>query len=93
MTKREAPPLPHEPAPYELADLTAVQAVAAGTASADQQKRAMKWIVEKACDTYGLGWHPDGPHAATFVAGRRFGGMQIVKAVHINVGALKKREQ
>jgi hypothetical protein len=88
--KREGPPLPHAPAPYHLADLTAVQAVAGGTATPDQQRRAMQWIVESACDTYGLGWHPEGGHAASFVAGRRFGGLQVVKAIKINVGLLKK---
>lgn len=92
MTKKsheEVPPA-FEPAKYELADLTAVQAVAAGTANEDQQRRAMKWIIESACDTYGLGWHPGGPHEASFVAGRRFSGMQIVKATKINVSALRK---
>jgi hypothetical protein len=85
-------PLPFAPAPYELADLTAVQAVAAGTADGRQQQRAMKWIIENVCDTYGLGWHPDGDHASSFVAGRRFAGLQIVKAINLNVGALRKSE-
>lgn len=68
----------------------AVQAVAEGTASQLQQQRALRWIIEQACETYGLGWHPGGPHEASFVAGRRFGGMQIVKALKINVSALKR---
>lgn len=90
--KKRGAPLPHQPAEYELADLTAVQAIAAGTADPDQQRRGLKWIVESACDTYGLGWHPDSSHAASFVSGRRFGGMQIVKAININVSQLRKNE-
>lgn len=92
MTRRQAvaPPPPFLPAPYELADLSAVQAVARGEADGQQQKRALKWIIEQACDTYGLGWHPDGPHAASFVAGRRFSGMQVVKAVNVNISLLRK---
>lgn len=91
--KRTDPPPPFLPADYHLADLTAVQAIAAGTATADQQRRALKWIVEQVCDTYGLGWHPDGGHASSFVAGRRFAGLQIVKAANVNVSALRKAEE
>lgn len=52
----------------------------------------MKWIIENACDTYGLGWHPGGPHESSFVAGRRFSGLQIVKAIKVNVSAMRKQE-
>ena len=93
MTKKAEVPLPHAPAPYQLADITAVQAVARGEASAAEQVRALRWIVEQACDTYGLGWHPDGGDAASFVAGRRFAGLQVVKATKINVSLLRKKEQ
>lgn len=95
MAKRseiQGPPPPFAPALYELADLTAVQAVAQGTADADQQRRALKWIVEEVCDVYGLGWHPDGDHASSFMAGRRFAGLQVVKATKINTAALRKKE-
>jgi hypothetical protein len=70
----DGPPPPFLPASYELADITSVQALAAGTADAHQQQRAVRWIIEAVCDTYGLGWHPDGDHASSFVAGRRFSG-------------------
>lgn len=91
--KPDGPPLPHQPAKYHLADLSAVQALAAGKATAEQQKRALRWIVEDVCLTYDLGWHPEGAHAASFVAGRRFAGLQIVKAATINVAALRKAEE
>jgi hypothetical protein len=87
------PPPPYLPADYDLADVAAVQAVATWTASAEQQQRAVKWIVENVCETYGLGWHPDGDHASSFVAGRRFVGLQIVKAVNINLSVLRKAEE
>jgi hypothetical protein len=85
-------PVACEPAKWELADATAVQAVAAGTADAIQQKRALNWIIQNACETYGLGWHPASAHEADFVAGRRFGGLQIVKLLHINVAAMRRKE-
>lgn len=88
----EIPP-PHKPADYELADLKAVQMVANGTANDMQQKRALKWIIEEVCGTYQLGWHPHDDHAASFVAGRRFAGLQIVKALYVNTAALTAKEE
>lgn len=88
-----APPPPFQPAEYQLADLTAVQAIAAGSATPEQQRRGFKWIIEQACDTYGLGWHPEGPHASSFVAGRRFAGMQVVKVVNLNAAVFRKAEE
>lgn len=79
---------PFAPAEFEAAELSAIQALERGTADEGQQKRALKTIIEKCCDTYGLGWHPDGDHAASFVAGRRFAGLQIVKALKINPSAM-----
>lgn len=85
-------PLACEPAEYELVDVTSIQALASGQADAQQQMRALKWIIEKAADVYGLGWHPGGPHDAAFVAGRRNAGLQVVKIIHLNVSVLRKKE-
>lgn len=84
-------PPPWLPPDYDLADVVAVQACVAGTANADQQVRAMTWIVEQACLTYDLGWHPNGDHDASFAAGRRFAGSQIVKVSKINPQILRKQ--
>lgn len=92
MRKRsEAPPPPaFLPADYEAAEVSAIQAVANGRADEIQQKRAMKAIIEKVCDTYGLGWHPNGNHESSFAAGRRFAGMQIVKAINTPAEKFKR---
>lgn len=82
-------PPPWLPPQYEIADIVAVQACVSGTATDEQQKRAMRWIVEQGCLTYDLGWHPD---LADFAAGRRFVGTQIVKLTKLNVAVLKKKE-
>jgi hypothetical protein len=87
---KNAPPPPFQPAEWQLADLECIQAIAEGRADSAQQIRGLKWIIENACEAYGLGWHPDGPHAASFVAGRRFAGMQIVKAINLNLAQLRK---
>lgn len=85
-------PLAWEPAKYDLADLTAVKAVAKGEASAGQQQRALKWVIEELAGTYDLGWHPNGDRESSFVAGRRFVGLQIVKALTVDVTKLKRDE-
>jgi hypothetical protein len=87
--KKEPQPIGHEPwlpPEWEPADATALQALAAGTADANQQKRALKWVIEMGADTYGLGWHPGGANLADFSAGRRFVGLQVVKLLKLNVG-------
>lgn len=59
------------------ADVLAVQACIGGVASADQQKRAMAWIMTEACmilqDSYTIG----DSHATAHAEGRRYAGMQI----------------
>lgn len=77
-------------APYELADASALQALAAGEADSEQQKRALDWIIHVACGTYQPTFHPGEPDASAFAEGRRFAGLQIVKNLKINTSVLKK---
>ncbi len=86
-------PPPWLPPEWELADASAIQALAAGTASTIQQQRALKWIIEKCAGTYDVGWHPEGDHLASFSAGRRFTGMQIVKLVNVNVALFRQKQE
>lgn len=83
---------PWLPPPYELADITAMQALSRGDANADQQKRALKWLIENVADTYGFQYRKD-PHDHAFGAGRRWVGQQIVKAIKINVSMLRRNDE
>lgn len=85
-------PPPHKPADWEPADFYAVQMLHAGKANAIQQQRALKWIIEEAAGTYQLGWHPESDHASSFVAGRRFVGLQIIKALAVNTAKFSAKE-
>jgi|GEM_PF-1090198 len=86
---------PWMPPEYELADVTAVQAVLAGRASPEQQQRAMRWVIERAAGTYDLAYRPggeDGRRDTDFALGRAFVGQQIVKLSKLNPGLLPRRE-
>lgn len=89
-TRKIAPPDVFAPPPYELADATALQALAKGEADEGQQRRALNWLVNNACGTYDLEYRSnDRDHA--FASGRRFVGLQIVKMLKLNVTALSKK--
>lgn len=80
------------PPPYEIADFSALKGLAAGTASPEQQQRALKWIIEAACGTYELSYRPESDRDTAFAEGRRFVGLQIVKALHYDLSLLRKNE-
>ena len=82
---------PAVPARYELADAAAIRALMDGTASPEQQKRALKWVVETAAGAYDFHYYPSDRDTA-FALGRAFVGQQVVKMTKINVGALRRAE-
>jgi hypothetical protein len=81
---------PWYPPSYEFADVSALKGLANGTASPEQQQRALKWIIENACATYELSYRPTSDRDTSFAEGRRFVGLQIVKALHIDLSKLRK---
>lgn len=87
-TKKENAPWfpPH----YEIADISAIKGVAAGTATAEQQQRAMKYIIENLCATYDMSYRPDSARDSDFAEGRRFVGCQIVKAIKLDISKIKR---
>lgn len=80
-----------EPAKFQAADATALQAVAAGTANDIQQKRAIKWILEGAC---GLPvWaYRDSQRETDVALGRHFVGQQIMGLLKVQVSKMKQEE-
>jgi len=58
----------------------ALQAMAAGVASAEQQKHALHWIINDVALTYDQPYRPgeDGDRETAFACGRQFVGQQIV---------------
>lgn len=92
MAEKKRPPRIFE-CDYELADMVAVQCVAAGVADKGQQQRALKWIIENASMTYDVTFQMEGERASAFAEGRRFVGLNIVKAIKLNTSVLTKTKK
>ena len=76
---------------WELADVEALQALNNGTAEEQQQKRALKWIIENACATYEWAFKDD-DRETTVSLGRQFAGQQIVGVLKLNLLDLRRNE-
>lgn len=75
-------------APFEPADATAVQAVFEGQASDEQQRRAMRWILNGACRIHEISFHPENTRLSDFNEGQRFVGKQIAELLRTDVRGL-----
>lgn len=82
---------PWVPPAYELADVSAIQGLAGGTANADQQQRALKWIIEACAATYDFHYYPSERDTA-FSLGKQFVGQQIVKLTKLRIDQLRKKQ-
>lgn len=94
----DAAPRGKKPPPYfrcdwEIADASALQSLARGEADADQQKRALDWIIRQAALTYQVSFQPDNDRATDFVEGRRFVGLSIVQLLSVSTRDLLLKEQ
>lgn len=76
-----------------MADASAIKGVAYGTASAEQQRHAMQWIIQVLCSTYDMSYRPggdDGRRDSDFAEGMRCVGNQLVKLVNIDLSKLPR---
>ena len=85
---------PWKPPSFEPADAAAIQALSKGTASSEQQKRALHWIVNMGAGTYDFAYRPgagDGERDTCIALGRQFVGQQIVKLLNLKIGMITTR--
>lgn len=75
---------------WELADVTAIQALEKGEANEDQQKRALAWIINQAAATYQVAWEPENERASSFESGRRYVGLKLVEMLKLNPSAFRR---
>ena len=81
---------PWKPIEWEPADVAAIQALARGDATADQQRRALDYIINSLAGTYDLSYRPNSDRDTAFAEGKRFVGLQMVKALKINLAAIRQ---
>ncbi len=83
---------PWLPVSPSKADAAAIQAVARGDATGDQQQRALSYIVEILADRNGMSFRsgPDGARETDFAEGRRFVGNQIVRLTKLPLSKIKE---
>ena len=85
--KREPKPAPAFPvAPFDRNDAIAIRALTDGVASADQQKRALKWIVNGAAMLTSQSFVAGQADVTAFNEGRRCVAKQII---HLTVCELE----
>jgi len=91
-TSKKKSPASWQPPSWDLADAYAMQRLYAGEATPDQQKRALKWILEKAAAMKEWGFRPEGHRETDIALGRAFVGFQIEKLIAVNLDHEKIRK-
>lgn len=79
-------PAAHFPADYDDKVIMAFQALKAGDADEDQQRRVLDWLIVHAAGTYELSFRSEregGERETAFAEGRRFVGLQVVKMINM----------
>lgn len=84
MTKSLKAAIPYAPAAYEPVVMAGLKALQAGNASAHQQQRVLKWLIEEASGCYEFHYYPSERDTA-FALGRAFPGQQVVKLLNTNL--------
>jgi len=77
---------------WDIADAGALQALARGEATPEQQKRALDWIINNGARCYDVSFIPDNQYATAFMEGRRFVGSKIVTMLKLNLQKLTRKE-
>lgn len=82
---------PWAPPMIDLPELAALQAVARGNATADQQQRAMRFIVERICQRYEMPYCPgaNGERDTAFALGRMCAGTILTSFLNADINNFK----
>jgi hypothetical protein len=83
-------PAPYIPLKPNKSEVLAWMALKAGTATPDQQQKALAMLINTVCETYGLSYRPGDPDGTSFAEGKRFVGLQIVKMLNTNPDTIKE---
>lgn len=81
---------PWKPSDWDVADASALQALNRGDATEEQQRRALRFVIETLCGTYDLAYRPASARDTDFALGKAYVGQQIVKLLHVNTSAFRE---
>ena len=83
-----------KPPHWELADVTAVRAVAEGRATPEQQKRAMAYVVNALCGINDWPYRPGANDRDTNIGlGRQFVGHMISKMCRLDLSKVRRSDK
>ena len=74
-------------------DAYAMQALARGEASPEQQRRVLDWVINQGARYYDISFQLEGDRESAFAEGRRFVGAQVIKLTKLNINAMRKARQ
>jgi hypothetical protein len=74
----------------DVSDAAAIKAMNIGAATPEQQKRALDWMLKKACIIGGISMDAD-PHRTAFNEGKRFVGASILYVLSEPIGKFDKK--
>lgn len=80
---------PWKPADWKIEEAGAIQQIARGIASPEQQRAGFRFLVERLCGTYDLSYRASGALDTAFAEGKRFVGLQLVKFTNLNLAAVR----
>jgi len=89
-TKKPTPP--YLRCDWDVPVVSAAQALQAGTATPEQQKQFLAWLINTGCATYDQTFQELGERESSFAAGRRQVGLWVVKLLHLSTNALRKAQ-
>lgn len=75
---------------YEVPDIAAIKALKTGTATPDQQLRAINFIMKNMCQIGGLSFDPDSRIEA-FSEGKRFVGLTLLQILDTPIDSFKPK--
>lgn len=75
------PEQPSKAPPYVMGCFKALES---GTASDDQQKLALKYLLTEICRAYDLSYIPGDTHATAFAEGKRAVGLEIITMLNVD---------
>lgn len=78
------------PAAFTLADAEALHAIAEGRAEPEQQKRALKWVIDQACGASTWAYR-DSQRDTDLALGRQFVAAQIQGLLKLNLSELRRQ--